>query len=397
MTKRLIILCVGILLMLIIAPLSSSQAGEKPSTPLKKGPKHKLKDPIKSKGQTGFCIDCHREVTPGIFEDWINSEHAGARDEIGCQDCHSSSKGEPDAILHAEKFYIRTVVTPFVCAKCHKDIMRDYFTSGHAQALEVLKNIKEDDPRYPIIAQYKDDDFKQCSGCHGSVVTFNEDHTPDAATWPNSGAGRINANRSHGNCSSCHIGHRFSVAAARQPATCIRCHDGKHYPEGEIYSKSPHGVAYQTLTDKKVLEQTGYYLDAKKMVSPTCSFCHFNGSGHGLLTRHNGAWRLPRDLTHPQAPLAPKRADNLRNNMKSVCNQCHASPVIDRFFENADNKLEDYQKNVVEPEIARYLQQLEKTEGEEHQKLLNAYSDFLAESKRYRMNLYMGEPGHLQR
>ncbi len=132
------------------------------------------------------------------------------------------------------------------------------------------------------------------------------------------------------------------------------------------------------------------------MGSPTCAFCHFNGSGHGLLTRHNGAWRVPRDLTHPEAPLA-NRSENLRNNMKAVCNQCHSSRVIDDFFTDADKELESYQTNVMEPGLTAYTEKLASTKGEPRKTLLKEYSRFLAEGKRFRMNLYMGRHGRVQR
>ncbi len=381
----LILFCSGIL----------SSAGYAHNPILDKG-KDKYKDPMKLTNKSSFCIECHKQETPGIFEEWVKSTHARA--DVGCADCHSSESEEADTFRHAEKHYIRTVVTPIVCGKCHKDIQRDYFTSGHAQALEVLKKMKEDDPRFPVVAQYKDDNFQQCTGCHGGEITLDDKHRPDPDSWPDSGAGRINPNTSHGNCSSCHLGHSFSVSAARQPETCLRCHDGQNYPEGDIYRNSAHGVVYATQADKENLDKPGFYFTGKDMVSPTCAFCHFNGSGYGQRTRHNGAWRLPRDLTHPEAPMAPKNADNLRNNMKAVCNQCHAETVIDRFFDNADARLAEYQKKTVQPKLAEYRQKLaEVKEGTARENLLKEYSGFLADSKRYRMNLYMGNIGRTQR
>lgn len=354
----------------------------------------KYKDTKKLINKSSYCLECHQDETPGIVEEWLKSTHARAG--IGCADCHATEKEGDGAFLHAKKFYVRTVVTPVHCAKCHKDIQRDYFTSGHARSLDLLTEMKEDDPRYPVVSQYSENDFQQCSGCHGGEVKLDERLRPDPATWPDHGAGRINPNTTHGTCTSCHLGHRFSSAAARQPETCLRCHDGPNYPEGDIYRSSAHGIAYATQTDKKDMERPGFFFDGKLMVSPTCAFCHLNGSGHGLLTRHNEAWRLPRDLTSPKAPMAPKNADNLRNNMKSVCNQCHASTVIDRFFDNADKKLEEYQKSHVEPKLAEY-QQLLASAGENNGQLLKDYSRFLAESKRYRMSLYMGSHSRTQR
>lgn len=358
-------------------------------------PLNKHEDPSKLINRSAFCIECHQNDTPAIVEEWLQSTHARAK--IGCDDCHGAQQGDHDSFLHAGRYNIRTVVTPVKCARCHKDIQRDYFTSGHAKSLDLLKDMKESDPRYPLVSRYKQDNFEQCGGCHGTEVSLDDQHLPDPAVWPNRGAGRINPNGTHGTCSSCHLGHSFSAAAARQPETCTRCHDGGHYPEGDIYRHSVHGVMYETQVDKSSLDRLDFFLAGKDMKAPTCAFCHFNGSGHGLRTRHNGAWRLPRDLTHPEAPRALKNADNLRNNMKAVCQECHAPKIIDRFFDSADARLEAYQQDVVTPRLSTYQKKLESAEGAEREELLDEYSRFLAEAKRYRMELYMGGSGRTQR
>ena len=356
---------------------------------------YELRDRIKVRGKSGYCIDCHRAETPGIFNEWCDSAHARAN--IGCAECHEVVKSDPKAILHAERFYISVIVTPFKCAKCHKDQMRDYFTSGHARALELFREMDRDDPLYPIVSQYSRDDFRQCAACHGSLVKLGKDRYPDTATWPNSGAGRINPDGSHGTCAACHENHRFSVEAARKPETCLRCHDGRNYPEGSIYRSSVHGTLYATMAQGNDMSRPGYFFTAAEMRVPTCAFCHLGGSGHGLLTRHNPAWRLPRDLTGVMAPMA-KRSANLRGYMKSVCVQCHTRRMIDGFFANADRELIKYQTNEVLPRYIEFKKKFSTVKDEEERgKLLQEYSSFLAESKRYRMNLYMGSFGHTQR
>lgn len=378
--------CCGIFFFVTSLLLASSSFGET-SIP-------KLKDPIKSKGKNGFCINCHQDKTPAIFEEWAKSPHAVA--EVGCVDCHGREKADSDAVHHFERFYISAIVTPFDCAKCHKDQLRDYITSGHAKALNLLTKMKQDDPRYPVVSTFNADNFSQCQGCHGSKVTVDAEHRPNAGTWPNSGAGRSNPNESHGTCNSCHLGHRYSIQAVRKPETCLRCHDGDNYPEGDIYRQSSHNVIYRTLAANKNHDRPGLYLKGKDIVAPTCAYCHLNGAGLGLLNRHNPAWRLPRDLTSPKAPLA-ERSKNLRLNMKSVCNQCHGNNFTDRFFADADRKLIAYQKTVAEPGVAAYMEKLSTLSGEEREKLLKEYSSFLAEGKHFRMNLYMGSHGRIQR
>ena len=372
---------------------SRSRDAVSPAKPGAAGPAGH-KDPAKLINKSSHCIECHQDDTPAIFEQWLASTHA--RVGVGCADCHGANRGEAGAFLHAEKFYITTIVTPVDCAKCHKSQYLDYQTSGHALALELLQEMKEDNPRYPVVSLYKENNFQQCRGCHGGTVTVDGENLPDPATWPDSGAGRVNPNTSRGNCSACHLGHGFSAAAARQPETCLRCHDGANYPEGDIYRASVHGVLYETTADKENLSRPGFYFDGRHMGSPTCAFCHMNGSGQGLLTRHNPAWNLPRDLTSPTAPLA-NRKENLRNNMKATCNQCHVPGVIDRFFADADKNLQLYQQHTVEPQLAEHSRKLAKAKGAERNSLLKEYTRFLAETKRYRMNLYMGQHGRSQR
>lgn len=394
MMKRLLMPTVSLVLFLslavIIGPAAMGKENPKDNIP----PRNKHEDPIKLQGKNDFCIECHRQDTPVIFSEWVKSTHARAG--VGCAGCHEQDSPGEETFLHAGKFNITANISPLRCAKCHKDQYLDYKLSGHALARDLLTEMKEDDPRYPVVEQYKAGGFADCSGCHGSAVQFDQGHRPDPATWPNQGAGRLNQYGTHGACSSCHLGHGFSVAAARKPETCIRCHDGANYPEGGIYRQSVHGVLYAVQGDPEALGKPGLYFDGTDMGSPTCAFCHFNGSGHGLLTRHNGAWRVSRDLTSPEAPLAP-RAENLRRNMKSVCTQCHASRVVDGFFAAADARLATYQEDYVKPKLAEYLKKLDSAAGDERTALLKEYSGFLAETKRYRLGLYMGGFGRTQR
>jgi hypothetical protein len=97
------------------------------------------------------------------------------------------------------------------------------------------------------------------------------------------------------------------------------------------------------------------------------------------------------------APMA-KRSANLRGYMKAVCVQCHTRGMIDGFFANADRELIKYQTNEVLPKYIEFKKKFSSVKDEEERrKLLQEYSSFLAESKRFRMNLYMGSFGHTQR
>jgi hydroxylamine dehydrogenase len=84
-----------------------------------------------------------------------------------------------------------------------------------------------------------------CRQCHGSEVKIGEDGRPTPDTWPNTGMGRINPDGSKGSCSACHARHEFSVAPARQPEACGKCHLGPGHPQMEVWEESKHGILYR--------------------------------------------------------------------------------------------------------------------------------------------------------
>ncbi len=373
------------------AALARARAPKKPAADVAS---REPRDRDKIMGKNGYCIDCHREKTPGIFEEWVLSSHA--RLGIGCNDCHGAYQSDKDSFLHAGRFYVRTVVSPLRCGRCHQEVIKGFAKTAHAKALTNLEEMSADDPRYPLIEPYKESDFSACRACHGGRILIGEDRRPTPSTWPNSGAGRINPDKSPGNCGICHGRHRFATASARRPEACLLCHDGRMYPEGEIYARSLHGLAYRDAGNRHNLERPYFYCDATRNTAPTCALCHLNGAGVGLVTTHNPAERLARRLTHPQSPERAGQSA-LWSNMTAVCEQCHAGSVIKRFFSAADAELKRYQTEEVEPALARFGKLLNRKKGRKRQAILAEYADFLAKTKTYRLNLYMGHPGRTER
>jgi hypothetical protein len=64
----------------------------------------------------GTCLTCHKEQSPGLYQQWYNSEHS--RHDVTCLSCHQAEKGEVDAFDHYGAS-IATLVTPKDCAVCH--------------------------------------------------------------------------------------------------------------------------------------------------------------------------------------------------------------------------------------------------------------------------------------
>lgn len=100
------------------------------------------------------CIECHRQINPGLFADWANSRHANAN--ITCLDCHLAQPGDQDAAKGHDQVYgrkelpygeekykvpIATVVTPKDCSRCHPDEVTQYSKSKHANTIEIMWKI----------------------------------------------------------------------------------------------------------------------------------------------------------------------------------------------------------------------------------------------------------------
>ena len=80
------------------------------------------------------CVTCHRETSPGIYNQWKESGHGQAG--VNCYDCHRAEAGDPDAFDH--KGLISVLVTPKDCSKCHEAEFKAFSASHHADAVAVL-------------------------------------------------------------------------------------------------------------------------------------------------------------------------------------------------------------------------------------------------------------------
>jgi hypothetical protein len=124
-----------------------------------------------------------------------------------------------------------------------------------------------------------------CWQCHGSPVKVLPNGDLDSATWPNSGIGRINPDGSRGSCAACHQRHEFSIAQARRPEACGKCHLGPDHPQKEIYDESKHGISFYANVDKMNLNSAKWVVGEDYNVAPTCATCHMSAtSEQPLLT-----------------------------------------------------------------------------------------------------------------
>ena len=295
-------------------------------------------------GENKRCIDCHiaKDVAVGGINDWKVSRHAPKG--IGCVECHRAEKGDVDSYDH-EGFLISTLVTPKDCMRCHDKEAQEFGKSHHAKAAQFTGSL---DNFLGNVVEGPEIVTTGCAGCHGSVVKVMEKGKLHPATWPNSGIGRVNPDGSKGTCSACHARHSFSVAQARQPESCGRCHMGPDHPQIEAYYESKHGVMYEANKEKmKLADPSEKWHPGKNYLYPTCATCHMSATGTQEVTHDVGdriSWTL--------RPVISTRLENYedrRKAMRQVCSSCHSEQIVERFFTSMDQGINLYNDKFGKP------------------------------------------------
>ncbi len=371
--------------------------------------------PVTSKG----CVECHNKTTPGIIDHWIGSTHATKG--VGCVECHQAAKGDVDGFDHYGH-HIATVVTPRDCSRCHTKEYEEFEHSHHAKAGNILASLDNflaetvEGSRVPFNPHSKTPGMDVgevngmssaivgCLQCHGSKVGLEttdggrvtlDDLKPDAdgkptnlaaldkikktadgrpvfhaATWPNTGIGRLNLDGSLGSCSACHSRHDFSPRRARQPENCGKCHLGPDHPQKEIYEESKHGVAYRDLLGHMNLDSKQWVLGKDYTQAPTCATCHMSANTRDLKVTHDPGKRiswtnrpaisqvLDTDVDgkvvtavdpEERRKLTKFSAVEKRNNMKQVCNHCHTPDYVNAFYKQYDDFVVLYNEKFGKP------------------------------------------------
>jgi len=287
------------------------------------------------------CVECHAKVSPVIVEQWSDSKHALRG--IGCVGCHRADEKDVDAFIH-KGVRIATIVSPKDCARCHPKEVKEQAASRHAEAAntagspdELLGAVVEGNPT-PTLG---------CNGCHGSVVKVLGPGKLDPNTWPNGGMGRVNPDGSKGSCAACHYRHDFSLAIARGPETCGKCHRGPEHPELEIYEESKHGVRFGDLREQMNLSAQPWVLGRDYHAAPTCATCHMSATPTQPVSHDPGvriAWNL-----RPVVSVKQKDWETRRENMLDVCEQCHSDQWATSYFKQYDAFVTLYNTKFAEP------------------------------------------------
>lgn len=291
----------------------------------------------------GKCMTCHKEKSPGLYQQWFTSAHG--LNKVTCIECHHARKGEPDAYMH-EGALIATLVTPKDCAACHEKEAKQVEASYHATAGEILES---QDAYLAHAAGGHPVAVAGCESCHGIKVRIDPDATNKLSreSWPNSGIGRLNPDGSKGACTACHTRHSFSVAQARKPESCGKCHLGPDHPQKEIFEASKHGNAYFTHQDEMNIKADRWAVGIDYFAAPTCATCHQSRTATQEVTHDVGArisWTL--------RPPVSKRKDDWtlkRENMQEVCLNCHGTDFVKGHYYQFDGVVNLYNEKFGKP------------------------------------------------
>jgi hypothetical protein len=295
--------------------------------------------------ETSACVDCHKNVTPGIVEDWLASRHARTAPKdalirpaaerrisagkvapsldgvaVGCYECHSLNPSSHKDNFEHFGYKINIVVSPSDCKECHPAEVEQFVGSKKYHALGNLR----DNPVYHTLLDAvngvktakngklssrpssESTKHETCYACHGTVVevkgmktvasSLGDVEVPHLTNWPSQGVGRVNPDGSLGACTACHPRHSFSIAVARKPYTCAQCHLQPDVPAWDVYKESKHGNIMFSQVNEQDWDAVPWKV-GKDLRTPTCATCHnshlTNGEGETIVDRsHDFGARL---------------------------------------------------------------------------------------------------------
>jgi hypothetical protein len=313
------------------------------------------------------CIECHEEASPGIVEQWKQSNHAnpkkspevsaetqeieqligkelnswkpGTKDGVYCSYCHGDDH---------ENLFMPTADN--ACGACHPKQARefakgrDHGRPNHTQSWEATVSVPWYVENYRRGEGYS---MVGCDQCHQNMSS----------------------------CDDCHGRHRFSAAEARRPEVCSGCHMGPDHPDWESYEHSKWGIIYKTSGAQWNWEKTlSEVVPGKDYPAPTCQYCHMyvGGGRWEMNVEAKGIWRMgvvppkevefksslkdfPYGITIP--PMDRKieiySAESVakRRHWVELCSKCHSSRFSSMWLDTLDQYMFESWKRIDEAQF----------------------------------------------
>jgi hydroxylamine dehydrogenase len=282
------------------------------------------------------CVDCHRDETPGIVEQFGTSTMAVA--DVACQDCHEVAAGYPGSVEHEDTYVLASPSTA-MCNECHEEQVAQFNASRHG--LPAYVAMTGTDPlTAEQLALYESipEGGYQPDKSRNALYSIEGPAVTRFACEVCHSIGRPHPDGSVGQCQKCHLRHTFSLEQARKPETCNACHIGPDHPQWEIYHESPHGIAYATGGDTWNWEAEPGTLSVTDFPAATCAICHISGFGASATTHDVGS-RLTWYLFAPVSERRPDWESN-RSTMQAVCLECHNSEFVNALYADGDAAVE---------------------------------------------------------
>jgi len=299
------------------------------------------------------CVVCHERTTPGIVAQYGHSTMAAA--EVECEDCHEVEKGYPGAVEHEGTYVLGTPSTA-MCNACHETEVAQFNASRHGLPAYVAYAGAQDLPE-ELLAVYEaipEGSFNP-DRARNDIYHIEGPAVTRFACEVCHNVGKPAEDMSVGQCSKCHLRHEFSLEQARKPETCNQCHIGPDHPQYEIYTESPHGIAYMTMGDDWNWDAEPGTLTVEDFPAATCAICHMSGFG-GAATTHDVGDRLTWYLFAAVSERRPAWQDN-KVRMQSVCGECHNKEWIEEFYQDGDELVAQVNDWVLESrEVIKPLQ-----------------------------------------
>ncbi|MAT41655.1 MAG: nitrate reductase [Anaerolineaceae bacterium] len=295
------------------------------------------------------CVNCHKNTTPGIVEQYGVSSMARA--DVTCEDCHEVAAGYPGSVEH-EGTYVLNSPTTEMCQVCHTAEVAQFNQSRHGLPAYVAYNgtVGMSEEHLTMYQNIPEGSYAPGKSRNALFELEGEAITEFACKTCHD-IGKPAPDGSVGQCQKCHLRHEFSLEQVRKPETCNACHIGPDHPQWEIYQESPHGIAYATGGDNWNWDADPGTMDAADFPAATCAICHMSGFGSATTT-HDVGDRLAWYLFAPISERRPAYQDNIVR-MQSVCLECHNENFIDEFYTKADAATEAVNDFVVESDVIR--------------------------------------------